>query len=172
VTDSSAPSSRRDRHDPAAGSGEVDSLDRAIIAELQRDGRATFRAIGRRLNVPEATVRFRTNRLQEAGVISVTAFADPQRLGYGILASMFLRVAAPRRTAVIDELRTWEEVMYLSSCAGRADLMLQVVSRGLGELEGVIARRLADLDGVLEVETLVELEVHKAHYEFPHEPDS
>jgi len=80
VTDSSAPSSLPPR-DSARDTGQVDSLDRAIIAELQRDGRATFRAIGRRLNVPEATVRFRTNRLQEARVISVTAFADPQRLG-------------------------------------------------------------------------------------------
>jgi Lrp/AsnC family transcriptional regulator for asnA, asnC and gidA len=157
--------------DAPPGGGEVDALDRAIIAELQHDGRATFRAIGR-LSVPEATVRFRINRLQEARVISVTAFADPQRLGYGILASIFLRVAAPRRAAVIDELRTWEDVMYLSSCAGRADLMLQVVSRGPRELETVIARRLAELDGVLEVETLVELEVHKAHYEFPRDRDT
>jgi Lrp/AsnC family transcriptional regulator for asnA, asnC and gidA len=147
--------------------GEVDALDRAIIAELQRDGRATYRAIGRKLGVPEATVRFRTNRLQKSGVMSVTAFADPQRLGYGVLASMFLRVAATRRAALIEELQSWEEVMYLSSCAGRADLMLQVVSRSIGELEDVIARRLAELNGVLEVETLLELKVHKAHYEFP-----
>ena len=60
--------------------------------------------------------------------------------------------------------------MYLSSCAGRADLMLQVVSRNAGELETVIAKRLSELDGVLEVETLIELEIHKAHYEFPQEP--
>ena len=167
MNDATAPSSRSDSRDRTDESGEVDSLDRAIIAELQRDGRVSFRAIGRKLNIPEATVRFRTNRLQEARVISVTAFADPQRLGYGILASMFLRVAAASRGAVIDELRTWEEVMHLSSCAGRADLMLQVVSRSLEELEVIIADRLAKLDGVLEVETLVELEVHKAHYEFP-----
>ena len=168
MMEASVPSPPPDRRDPASSTGEVDALDRAIIAELQRDGRASFRAIGRRLEVPEATVRFRINRLQEARVISVTAFADPQRLGYGILASMFLRVAAPQRPAVIDELRSWDDVMYLSSCAGRADLMLQVVSRGPKELETVIARRLANLDGVLEVETLIELEVHKAHYEFPH----
>jgi hypothetical protein len=45
--------------------------------------------------------------------------------------------------------------------------MLQVVSRTLGELHDVMSKRLAALDGVQEVETLVELQVLKAHYEFP-----
>jgi Lrp/AsnC family transcriptional regulator for asnA, asnC and gidA len=102
--------------------------------------------------------------------MSVTAFADPEQLGYGVLASMFLRVSAARRTAVIEELGSWQEVMYLSSCVGRADLMLQVVARSLAELNDVLSVRLASLDGVLEVDTLVELKVHKAHYEFPDLP--
>lgn len=146
---------------------DVDDLDRAIIAELQRDGRATYRAIGRNLGAPEATVRFRARRLMQAGVMNVTAFADPARLGYGVLASIFLRVNAAHRLAVAEDLKSWDEVMYLSSCAGRFDLMLQVVSRTLGELHDVMSSRLAALDGVQEVETLVELRVLKAHYEFP-----
>jgi Lrp/AsnC family transcriptional regulator for asnA, asnC and gidA len=146
---------------------DVDELDRAIIAQLQQDGRRAYRAIAVELGVAETTVRYRARRLQRTGVVSVTAFADPERLGYGVLASMFLRVAAAQRAAVIEELRSWQEVMYLSSCAGRADLMLQVVSRSLAELDEVLAVRLAELDGVLEVDTLVELRVHKAHYEFP-----
>jgi Lrp/AsnC family transcriptional regulator for asnA, asnC and gidA len=146
---------------------EIDELDRAIIACLQRDGRATYRAIGRELGVPEATVRFRANRLQRTGVMSVTAFADPERLGKGVLASLFLRVAAHERLGVIEELQTWPEVMYLSGCAGRSDLMLQVVSASLRELEDVLAERVSALPGVLDVETLVELKVYKAHYEFP-----
>ena len=145
---------------------EVDDLDRSIIAALQRDGRATYRAIARELEVPEATVRFRAGRLQRSGVMSVTAFAHPERLGYGVLASVLLRVAAPRRAAVVEELRGWGEVMYLSSCAGRADLLLQIVCRTLAELNDVTTVRLAGLDGMLEVEVLLELDVHKAHYEF------
>jgi hypothetical protein len=45
------------------------------------------------------------------------------------------------------------------------------VSRSLSELDEVLAVRLAELDGVLEVDTLVELRVHKAHYEFPALPE-
>jgi Lrp/AsnC family transcriptional regulator for asnA, asnC and gidA len=158
-----------DSSEGSAPSG-VDELDRAIIAQLQQDGRRAYRAIARDLGVAETTVRFRATRLQRTGVMSVTAFADPEQLGYGVLASMFLRVSAARRTAVIEELGSWQEVMYLSSCVGRADLMLQVVARSLAELNDVLSVRLASLDGVLEVDTLVELKVHKAHYEFPDLP--
>ena len=60
-------------------SGTIDRLDRAIIGELQRDGRASYRAIARALQVPEATVRFRVNRLPRTGRVSVTVFVPPDR---------------------------------------------------------------------------------------------
>jgi Lrp/AsnC family transcriptional regulator, regulator for asnA, asnC and gidA len=144
----------------------VDELDRAIIAQLQEDGRRAFRAIARSLGVAEGTVRARANRLQRDGVMSITAFAHPEKLGYGVLASLLLRVAPARRAAVVEELVGWPEVMYLSSCTGRADLMAQVVTRDLADVEDVLLSRLSQLDGVLEVDTLVELKVHKAHYQF------
>jgi DNA-binding Lrp family transcriptional regulator len=34
---------------------------------LQQDGRATYRAIAKALDVPEARVRFRVNRMQHSG---------------------------------------------------------------------------------------------------------
>jgi Lrp/AsnC family transcriptional regulator for asnA, asnC and gidA len=148
-----------------AASG-IDDLDRAIIAALQEDGRRAYRAIARELGVAEGTVRQRANRLQRDGVMSITAFAHPEKLGYGVLASIFLRVAPARRSAVVRELQDWPEVMYLSACTGRADLMLQVVSRSLEDLDAVLMTRLGQIDGVLEVDTLMELKVHKAHYQF------
>jgi Lrp/AsnC family transcriptional regulator for asnA, asnC and gidA len=145
----------------------LDDLDRAIIAALQKDGRTAYRAIARDLGVAEGTIRLRANRLQRDGVMSITAFAHPEKLGYGVLVSLLLRVAPSRRAAVIEELRAWPEVMYLSSCAGRADLMLQVVSRSLEQFDEQLLTRLGEIEGVVEVGTLVELKVHKAHYELP-----
>lgn len=146
---------------------EIDELDRAIIAELQQDGRATYRAIGKAIGVPEATVRFRVNRMQRSGLISVTVFAHPGRLGGGVLASLMVRVTAPRRAAVVEELQSWDQIMYLSSCLGRSDLLLQVMTRSLGELEEELMPRLAGLDGVQDVEALVEVKLHKANYKLP-----
>lgn len=147
--------------------GEIDELDRAIISELQQDGRRPFREIARNLGAAEATIRFRAGRLQETGVMSITAFAHPQKLGRGQLATVFLRTSAAAREPLAAELAGWSEVMYLSSLAGHFDLMLQVVVEDTTQLHELVGGRLARLDGVLETETLVELEIHKAHYEFP-----
>src|SRR6478609_2665984 len=58
-----------------------DELDRAIIRELERDGRQPFREIGRSLGVSEATVRARYRRLTDSGLLRVVAFADPTAHG-------------------------------------------------------------------------------------------
>jgi Lrp/AsnC family transcriptional regulator, regulator for asnA, asnC and gidA len=147
--------------------GDIDDLDRAIISELQQDGRRPYREIARNLETAEATIRFRAARLQESGVMSITAFAHPQELGSGQLATVFLRTTAADRKALALELSSWPEVMYLSSLAGHFDLMLQVVVEDTVQLHDLVGARLAQLPGVLETETLVELEIHKAHYQFP-----
>ena len=148
------------------GSEDLDELDAAIFQHLQEDGRRAYRAIAQDLGVPEATVRFRVNRLVREGIVHLTATIHPQRLG-GLLVTLLIRVQIPQREAVIRELSGWPEVMYLSSCTGRADLMLQVVTGGLSELNGLLTERLEQIQGITEVETLLELEVFKAQYAFP-----
>lgn len=148
------------------GADGLDDLDAAIFAQLQRDARRSYRGIAQELGVPEGTVRFRVNRLVRDGVVHLTAIIHPQRLG-GILATLLVRVELPHRQAAIEELRGWPEIMYLSACTGRADLMLQVVTGGLAELNEVLNERLRRIDGIIEVGTLIELEVVKAHYAFP-----
>lgn len=148
------------------GSENLDELDADIFEHLQEDGRRSYRAIAQDLGVPEATVRFRVNRLVREGIVHLTATVHPQRLG-GLLVTLLIRVQVPQRDAVIAELSSWPEVMYLSSCTGRADLMLQVVTSGLDELNALLTERLEQIRGITEVETLIELEVVKAKYAFP-----
>src|SRR5215210_3448351 len=64
----------------------VDTLDRRIVAALQRDGRRPFTSIGRELGISEAAVRQRVARLQAAGIMQVVAVADPMALGYQAIA--------------------------------------------------------------------------------------
>ena len=91
------------------------------------------------------------------------AFVDPARLGNSVLALLALRVETQRRTELIDELCAWSEVTYLSSLIGRHDIVLQVMCADNDELGRIIART-RGLDGVTEVEPMLELEVHKFTY--------
>ncbi len=147
--------------------GQLDELDRAIIAQLQVDGRRPYRAIARSLGVAEGTVRARAGRLQEEGILRILALANPFRLGYAVQASVLIRVTPTAHTQAAETLAGWPEVMYLSSCAGSADLYMHVVCRDHDDLWRLLGERLGAIEGVLGSETLMELRVHKARYVYP-----
>jgi Lrp/AsnC family transcriptional regulator, regulator for asnA, asnC and gidA len=147
--------------------GELDEIDRGIIAQLQIDGRRPYRAIARALGVAEGTVRTRASRLQEEGVLRILALANPFRLGYAVQASVLIKVTPAAREQAAETLASWPEVMYLSSCAGSADLYMHVVCRDHDDLWRLLGERLGAIEGVLETDTLMELRVHKARYVYP-----
>ena len=141
----------------------LDATDEAILRALQVDGRRSYRSIAREVGVAEGTVRARVRKLEDLGALRVLAFVDPARLGNSVLALLALRVESVRREALIEELGAWREVTYLSSLIGRHDILLQVMCADNEELGRIIARTRA-LDGVTEVEPMLELEVHKFTY--------
>jgi Lrp/AsnC family transcriptional regulator for asnA, asnC and gidA len=145
---------------------QLDDLDAAIFAALQQDGRRGFRALGRELDVPEETVRFRVNRMLRDGVVQITAMIHPRHLG-GVLATLLIKVALPHRAAAIEAIEAMAPVMYLSVCSGRFDLDVQVVVKDLDDLNRLVGEELSTIEGVEDVETLIELDVVKAHYGFP-----
>ena len=141
----------------------LDATDEAILRALQVDGRRSYRSIAREVGVAEGTVRARVRKLEDLGALRVLAFVDPARLGNSVLALLALRVASVRREALIEELGAWREVTYLSSLIGRHDILLQVMCADNEELGRIIART-RGLEGVTEVEPMLELEVHKFTY--------
>jgi Lrp/AsnC family transcriptional regulator, regulator for asnA, asnC and gidA len=145
----------------------LDHLDRMIISQLQEDGRRSFRAIARTLDVSEGTVRFRVTRLQETGVLRILALADPYALGYAVQASVLVRVKPAGHAHVAETLTAWPEVMYLSSCAGSADLYMHIVCRDHDDLWRLLGERLGAVEGVEGTDTYMELRVHKARYVYP-----
>lgn len=142
----------------------LDDVDVAIFGLLQRDGRRGYRSIGRELGIPPETVRFRVNRMLRDGVIHVTTMIHPRYLG-GVLATLLISVTLPQRAMVAAEVERRPEVMYLSVCSGRADLIAQAVVRSTEELHQ-LTEALGSLEGVQDVETFVELDVLKTHYTF------
>jgi Lrp/AsnC family transcriptional regulator, regulator for asnA, asnC and gidA len=155
---------------PAAAPGQsriLDETDRAIIRLLQHDGRLPYREIARQLGVAEGTVRLRTNRLTRSGALTIVAIADPFRLGYRVLAFSLLNVLPDRQQAVIDALISWDEVTYISSCTGRADLYAQLVCRDHDHLWELLYERMPAVGGITASETFMELKMHKVSYIYP-----
>jgi Lrp/AsnC family transcriptional regulator, regulator for asnA, asnC and gidA len=145
----------------------LDETDRAIIGLLQLDGRMPYREIARQLGVAEGTVRFRANRLMRSGALTIVAIADPFRLGYSVLAFSLLNVLPDRQQPVIDALTSWDEITYISSCTGRADLYAQLVCRDHDHLWELLYERMPAVGGITGSETFMELKMHKVSYVYP-----
>jgi len=143
-------------------SRELDAVDRGIIEALQRNGRESFRRIGRELGVSEATVRARFNRLSADSILQVIGVTNPLGLGFEAMAMVGVRTAgAPEPVA--EAVGAWEEADYVVVTAGQFDLLVEIVCAGRRELLEV-TNRIRSLDGVVSTESFVYLELHKQLY--------
>jgi Lrp/AsnC family transcriptional regulator for asnA, asnC and gidA len=140
-----------------------DVVDERILEALQDDGRRSFRDIARAIGVSEGTVRTRVRRLQAAGVLRFLAFVDPSRLGRRVLALVLTRVEAQHQERVINAASGWPETTYVSSLLGRSDVYMQVICADNDTLWSIVSR-LRTLPGVIETETMLEMQVHKFAY--------
>ena len=71
---------------------DLDEISKAIIAQLQQDGRRSYASIGKAVGLSEAAVRQRVQRLTEGGVMQIVAVTDPLQLGFARQAMVGIRV--------------------------------------------------------------------------------
>ena len=145
---------------------QPDELDRQIIRLLRADGRRSNREIARRLNVPEATVRYRVRRLIESGILKITASVDPEHLGYALTAIISVQVEPERIGEAAAEVSNMPEVMWSAITAGAHDVMLMASFRNQDEMFNFLTNRLARIPGTLRTETSVALRVLKKQHEW------
>lgn len=134
------------------------------MAELQEDGRRSYREISKRLNVAPGTIRSRVLQLLEEGVFQVIAIPDPWRMGYQFHASVGLRLLPGRTEAVGNLLATREEVTWVGLVSTGYDVIFEVTlpdSRSFGEYKENV---LAALDGVQQVDVFEIWSIRKFRY--------
>ncbi|MDP2772010.1 MAG: Lrp/AsnC family transcriptional regulator [Nocardioides sp.] len=141
----------------------LDEVSKAIIEQLQQDGRRSYAAIGKVVGLSEAAVRQRVQRLVESGVMQVVAVTDPLQLGFARQAMIGVNVSGPLE-GVADALAELDEVDYVVITAGRYDLLVEVVCETDEHLLDLISSRIRSLDGVVSTETFMYLKLRKQTY--------
>jgi Lrp/AsnC family transcriptional regulator for asnA, asnC and gidA len=148
---------------PAGGGTTLDAVDKALVVQLQQDGRRSYTELARRVGLSEAAVRHRVQRLRGAGVMDIVAITNPLRLGLYRMAVIGVRAngdiaEVARRLALIDE------VDYLVVCAGSFDLLAEVVCESDDHLLNLLNGTIRTVPGVRVAETFVHLELAKETY--------
>jgi len=145
-------------------SGQLDEIDRQIIAILQQDGRAPFAEIAQELKVSAGMVRVRYNRLVEKGVLRVMAITNPLRVGYPTMALIGIKVDGKHLLEVADRIAALDEVIYLIVVSGAYDIIAEIVCRDQNHLLQFLTERLYKIEGVRESESFMHLKIVKEIY--------
>lgn len=145
--------------------GQLDEISKRIIEELQVDGRRPYGAIGKAVGLSEAAVRQRVSRLTQAGVIQIVAVTDPMQVGLFRQAMMGLKVDGPLEP-VADALAAMDETAYVIFCAGRFDLLCEVVCSDDTQLLELVSNHVRTIEGVRDVETMIYLKLRKQSYQW------
>lgn len=141
----------------------LDDVSKAIIEQLQEDGRRSYAEIGKAVGLSEAAVRQRVQKLTETGVMQVVAVTDPMQLGFYRQAMIGLRCSGDTR-AIADKLAAMPAVDYVVLTAGSFDIMAEVVCESDDDLITLLNSEIRSLEGVVSTETFVYLKLHKQLY--------
>ena len=151
-------SRRRPRERPP-----LDDVAKAIIEQLQQDGRRSYAAIGKEVGLSEAAVRQRVQRLTDSGIMQVVAVTDPMELGFARQAMVGVRVSG-QIEPIADAIAAVSEVDYVVVTAGSFDLLVEVVAESDEHLLEIISGKLRAVEGVVATETFMYLRLHKQTY--------
>ena len=142
---------------------QLDDLSKAIIENLQQDGRRSYAGIGKAVGLSEAAVRQRVQRMVEAGVMQIVAVTDPLQLGFARQAMIGIRIAGDTR-GVAAHLSTLPGITYVVSTAGSFDLLVEVVCENDDDLMDLLSEQIRALPEVVSTETFVYLKLHRQLY--------
>ena len=143
----------------------IDDTSKAIIEQLQADGRRSYAEIGRGIGLSEAAVRQRVQRLTDSGAMQIVAVTDPLQLGFARQAMIGIKVSGDIGV-VADALAELPSVSYVVMTAGSFDLLVEVVCTSDDELLGILNDDIRGLAGVAFTETFVYLKLHKQLYDW------
>ena len=142
---------------------QLDDVSKAIIEQLQSDGRRSYAEIGKAVGLSEAAVRQRVQKLTDSGVMQVVAVTDPMQLGFYRQAMIGLRVSGDT-TVVADALGKLEAVDYVVLTAGSFDILAEIVCENDDDLIELLNKQIRAIPGVQSTETFVYLKLQKQFY--------
>jgi Lrp/AsnC family transcriptional regulator for asnA, asnC and gidA len=141
----------------------LDDTSKAIIEQLQQDGRRPYATIGKAVGLSEAAVRQRVQKLIETGTVQIVAVTDPQQIGFARQLMIGISVEGDLEETA-NLLAEIPEIVYLVLTAGSVDILAEAVVVDDDHLLELINDRIRKLPGVRRTETFMYLKLKKQTY--------
>jgi Lrp/AsnC family transcriptional regulator for asnA, asnC and gidA len=144
----------------------LDELDVGIIKHLHQDARAPAKAIADSLGMPESTVRNRLGRLIKSNVIEFVALTNPLNLGHTTWIMMEIEVETKSIRRVAKKLSNLPEIYFVYITTGSFDIFAGATFGSNAEFVDFLTNQLANVEGIVRVNTRAILETHKRVFKF------
>ena len=103
----------------------MDELDKSILRELQKDARVPFRKIAEANQISIGTVHNRLKKLKKNGILKgYVPILDNQKLGYTIIALIYISVEGGHLQDIKEKLQEFNEVNVIFQTSGIYDIVL------------------------------------------------
>lgn len=149
----------------------IDRTDRAILRQLQRNGRLPNADLAKAVHVSAATCHRRTQRLMDQGFIkSVRAEVSPGGVGLGalVMVGVVLDRSTPESFAAFESAVTaMKEVLDCHLVAGDFDYLLKIRVADMAGFNLLHGRQLIALPGVRQIRTFFVLKEVKDNAPLP-----
>jgi DNA-binding Lrp family transcriptional regulator len=157
-----------------AGAGDLDRIDRRLLAMLQDEGRITNVELAQRAGLTAPPCLRRVRALEEAGIIrGYHAELDPAKLGYTIAVFALVSLKSQAEDALRqfeEHVRSLPEVRECHMLNGEIDFILKIVSRDLQSFQEFLTSRLTSAPNVASVKTSLTIRTAKQLPGVPIEP--
>ena len=144
--------------------GRLDSIDLAILRELQNDASITNVELARRVSLSAPPCLRRVRALEEAGYIrGYRTLLDPQMLGYEVVFFAMVQLATQGKTELSGfqaRVKGWPAVRECWTLSGDVDFILKCVAPNLAGFQALVGE-LTALPNVRNVRTALTLDVVK-----------
>lgn len=135
---------------------EFDIIDIKLVNLLLEDGRMPASEMARRLgDTSERAVRYRLDRMIDAGVIQISAVVNPEALGLNIKADVWLEVESDLILEVAKKMASFENVTYVACGIGQNDISMQIVAKDTAEIYHFVTEVVRKVAGVRKTTTSI-----------------
>jgi DNA-binding Lrp family transcriptional regulator len=148
---------------------QVTTGDRALLAALAADGRASYAALAAATGWSQRQVAQRLSALIGAGAVFLDVDTAVGTLGFRALATLWFTVSPADLASVGARLADHPELAFASAVTGAANLMASAVCRDAEALYRYVTTRVAEIPEVrtLEIVPLV-TRIKQAHFRLEH----
>ena len=153
---------------PMARSREYmpDDIDRQIIAELQKNGRTSFKDIARKLELSDGTIRLRVGKMIAEGLLKITAQVNPLYFENSIVALVGMSLEKRDHRQIMEKIVRMNGVKSVINSTGRYDIVAEVFFHSREELRSFLMEDLNKIGGILSSETFIYLDAIQKWVDF------